>query len=159
MKLIDKLTNSTIIFPLVSDNKSAAIQKLLNKLLEQKILTATTKLFSLIKNHDKIINSAVGRGIAFHHSSSIEVDNLIAVLGISINGIDYHSPDKQKVHFILLILDPVNDPTLHRKFIHRFQKFINDLNMKIKILDCESKKEIFNIINNWEKKYLLNENI
>jgi mannitol/fructose-specific phosphotransferase system IIA component (Ntr-type) len=159
MKLIDKITNDTIIFPLKSEDEPTTIQELLNKLLEERILTETTKLFSFIKNHDKIMNPAVGRGIAFHHSSSIEVDDMTAILGVSIGGIDYKSPDRQKVHFILLLLDPTNDPNLHRKFIHRFQKFINDLNIKIKLLDCKSKKEIFYIINEWEEQYLLNENI
>jgi len=159
MKLIDKINNDTIIFPLKSKDKSTTIQELLNKLLDKNFLTSTTKLFSFIENHDKIMNPAVGRGIAFHHSSSIEVDDMVAVLGVSVDGIDYKSPDEQKVHFILLILDPINNPNLHRKFISRFQKCINELNMKIKMLDCKSGEDVFHIINTWEEQYLLNENI
>ena len=159
MKLTDKITNDTIIYPIESIDKPTAIQELLNKLLKEKFLTDTTKLFSFIDEHDKIMNPAVGRGIAFHHSSSIEVNEMVAVLGISNCGINYMSPDQQKVHFILLILDPVNEPTLHRKFIHRFQKFINDHNMKTQLLECNSKEQIEQLMYSWEKKYLLNEEI
>tara|TARA_Y100000590_G_scaffold460949_1_gene621438 strand:+ start:1929 stop:2408 length:480 start_codon:yes stop_codon:yes gene_type:complete len=159
MKLKDKINNNNIIYPIESNDKATTIQELLNKLLDQQFLTATTKLFTFIKDHDKIMNPAVGRGIAFHHSSSIEVDDMVAVLGISNKGLDYGSPDQQKVHFILLILDPVNEPTLHRKFIHRFQKFINDCNIKTKLLECSSSEQIVNLIYDWEEKYLLSEEI
>ena len=159
MKLKDKIKYNTIIYPIQSNDKSTTIQELLNKLLQENFLTATTKLFSFIEDHDKIMNPAVGRGIAFHHSSSVEVDEMIAVLGISNSGVDYQSPDQQKVHFILLILDPINEPTLHRKFIHRFQKFINDYNIKTQLLECSSIEQIVKLIHNWEEKYLLSEEI
>ena len=159
MKLQDKIKKNTIILPIQSKDKSTTIQELLNKLLEQNFLTATVKLFTFIQEHDKIMNPAVGRGIAFHHSSSIEVDEMTAVFGISNSGIDYKSPDQQKVHFILLILDPIDKPTLHRKFIHRFQKFINDCNIKTKLLDCLSVEQIIQLICDWEEKYLLSEEI
>ena len=159
MKIIDNIKSNTILFPLNAINKEAAIQELLNQLLKENILTSTTKLFSFIKNHDKIMNSAVGRGIAFHHSKSLEVNDMVAVLGVTKTGIDYESPDMQKVHFILLILDSVNEPNLHRKFIHRFQKFINTFDIKTKILDCNTKEEILLLIDSWEKEYLLNENV
>ena len=45
MNLIDKLNRDTIIFPLSSVDKSDAVQVLLNQLLNQKILTATTIKF------------------------------------------------------------------------------------------------------------------
>ena len=132
---------------------------MLNHLLFTGSLTSTKKLFSLIETQDEIVGSAVGRGIAFHHSSSTEIDEMVAVLGISNSGIDYGSPDKQKVHFVLLILDSINEPNNHRKFIKRFQKFINDFNMKTEILECKNKDEILNKMEDWEERYLLNENI
>ena len=159
MNLIDKLDKNTIIFPLSSNNKSDTVQILLNQLLNQKILTATVKLFSFINEHEKIMNPAIGRGVAFHYSSSVEVNKLTAILGISIDGIDYKSPDQQKVHFILLILDTVDNPVLHRKLINRFQKFINTINIKSELLDCKSNTEVYNLITTWENQYLSNESI
>ena len=159
MKLIDKIKKNTIILPFDSNNQKISIQKLLNHLLSEGYLTRTEKLFSSIENQDETIGSAVGRGIAYHHSISSEITEMVAILGISKSGIDYKSPDKQKVHFTLLILDSINEPNYHRKFIKRFQKFINDFNIKTKILDCKSKDEVFQVIEDWENKYLLNESI
>ena len=157
MKLVDTLKEKTILFPLGAIDKQDSVKFLLNCLLDQNYLTATTKLFSKIDEHDKLMNPAVGRGIAIHYSNSIEVENSIAAFGISIRGIDYSSPDSQKVHFIFLILDSINNPSEHRKLITRFQNFINDIDMKTKILSSTSSLEIMKIISDWETNYLFNE--
>ena len=53
----------------------------------------------------------------------------------------------------------VDNPLLHRKLISRFQKFINSVNMKTKILECKTSTDIFNLINDWEHIYLSKESI
>ena len=159
MKLSDTLLEETILYPFQPNDKQSAIKSLLNRFMDLNYLTATSKLFSLIDEHDKLMNPAVGRGIAYHYSNSIEVDSPVATFGISKDGIDYNSPDSQKVHFIFLILDSVNNPSEHRKLITRFQHFINDSEMKTKILSSQSPRDVMDIIINWEKKYLFNEKI
>jgi mannitol/fructose-specific phosphotransferase system IIA component (Ntr-type) len=159
MKLIDALIRETIIYPLNAESKSFAIKELLNCLQKNKFLTTTTKLFSFIEDHDKLLNPAVGRGIAYHYASSIEVNSPIAAFGISQNGLDYNSPDGQKVHYIFLILDSVNEPVQHRKLITRFQLFINDIDVKSKILSSSSSQNIIDIIKQWEEDYFLDEGL
>ena len=159
MKLSNRLKNKNIIFPLKSKGRSEAIQEMLDRLLELNYLTATVKLHSFIDNKNTLINSAVGRGIAYHYSTSIEIDNQLAVLGISSEGIDYESPDGQKVHFILLILDTETEKNLHRKLVTRFQHFISESDFRMKIIDCVSVDEVATLISDWEEQYLLNEDI
>jgi len=159
MKLIDALMHETIIYPLNTESKSSAIKELLNCLQKNKFLTRTTKLFSFIEDHDKLLNPAVGRGIAYHYASSSEVNSPIAAFGISQNGLDYNSPDGQKVHYIFLILDSVNEPVQHRKLITRFQLFINNIDIKSKILSSSSSQDIIDIIEKWEEDYFLNEDL
>ena len=157
MKLSNKLKQQNIIFPLQSKDRSSAIQEMLDCLLQLNYLTATVKLHSFIDEKDKLINSAVGRGTAYHYSTSIEINEQLAVFGFSPDGIDYNSPDGQGVHFILLILDTKEESDLHRKLITRFQHFINDLDYRGKVIDSQSRDELFELISSWEEQYLLNE--
>ena len=159
MKLSDSLIRETILNPLNAESKSSAVQELLNCMQKNRFLTATTKLFNFINDHDKLLNPAVGRGIAYHYSSSIEVDQPIVGFGISEQGLNYDSPDGQKVHFIFLILDSVNEPIQHRKLISRIQLFINDVKVKSDLLSSSNSEDIMNIILDWEENYLLNENL
>ena len=146
MKLSNKLKQQNIIFPLQSKDRSSAIQEMLDCLLKLNYLTATVKLHSFIDEKDKLINSAVGRGTAYHYSTSIEINEQLAVFGFSPDGIDYNSPDGQGVHFILLILDTIEQSDLHRKLITRFQHFINDLDCREKVIESQSRDELFDLI-------------
>ena len=159
MQLSKKLKSENIILSLKSNDKPSAIQELLNRFLDLNYLTATIKLHTFIDNNDKLINSAVGRGIAYHYSTSIEIEEQLAVLGISKNGVEYNAPDGQKVHFILLILDTKGESNLHRKLITRFQHFINDTNLKSQLFESKNENEIFDLIIDWEKQHLLNEEL
>ena len=89
MNLRDKLKEETIILPIQSTTQSETIQELLVHLQNNKILSATTKLVSYIDNNEKKSPCAAGRGVAYPHSASIEIDKLTCVLGFSPDGIDF----------------------------------------------------------------------
>ena len=89
MKLYDILNVNTIVAPIEADGRDSSIQELLNKLVDNGTLIASSKLLEYIENIENHQSTAAGKGVAYPHSMSIEVDNLEAILGISINGILY----------------------------------------------------------------------
>ena len=150
MKLSDKINNSTIIYPLQAISKQEALHELLNYFQSLEYLTNTTKLFSSLSSKDKDISSTSGRGVAYHYHTSIEVEETLAVLGISKGGIDYNAIDGLQCHFILLILEPTNHPNSHRKLINLFQNLIKNPTTKSKLLELNSSSEVERIIKDWE---------
>ena len=151
MNLRDKLKDETILLPIQATTQADAIQELLEHLQKIKIIIATTKLFSYINNNEKKSPSAAGRGIAYPHSTSIEVNRLTCVLGFSKDGIDFNSPDGQLCHIILLTLSPNEDPCEHRKFITRFRTMIDNPVIRSQLLDANLPDEVINIIQQWEE--------
>ena len=151
MKLRDKLIAETILVPMQATSKESANQELLSHLQSMDILSATIHLFEKIKEKENAFTSSSGRGIAYPHSTSVEVDKLTCVLGISPQGIDYHSPDGQDCHLILLTLSPVENPTQHRKFISRFRSMVQNPDIRTRLYESESCDEILNIISQWEE--------
>ena len=133
-----------------STYKYDVLQELLNHCILLDYLTSTEKLISYLDEKEKKMNPASGRGIAYHYNTSAEVDDMIAVLGISKEGIDYHAPDGLSCNFILLILEPQSKEELHRHFIHCFQDMIRDISIKEKLLDASTNIEIEQIIKAWE---------
>jgi len=151
MNLLDKLKENTILLPVQSSTQAGAILELLVHLRQHEILSATNKLFSNIKNNEELLSSAAGRGIAYPHSTSMEVDELVCVLGISKEGIDFNSPDGQLCHIILMTLSPEEDPCKHRKFITRFRTMFNNPDVRSGLLDATQNKEIIEIVQKWEE--------
>ena len=150
MKLSDKLNNKTIL-RLQSNNKIDVLHELLDCFCKINYLKATVKLFSYLEKKSNINNSTSSRGIAYHYNTSTEINETIAVLGISKRGIDYKASDGLMCNFILLILDPESKSNSHRLIINLFQDLIKDINLKDKLLEANSSDEIFNMICEWEE--------
>ena len=151
MNLSDLLNQKTICCPIVSNTRNGAIQELLNHIQNLGYLSDTIKLYSYIEELENNHSTAAGKGIAYPHSTSIEVDNLICVLGISKTGIDFNSPDGQLCHFILLSLSSKNEPDKHRKFITLFRSMIENSSIRTLILESNNSLDIENIINSWQE--------
>ena len=156
MKISDKINTQTIVLPLQSICKYDVLQELLNHCMSLDYLTSTVELISSLDKKEKKMNSASGRGVAYHYNTSIEVDDMIAVLGISKEGIDYNASDGLSCNFILLILEPESKEELHRHFINCFQDMISDISIKEKLLDASTNIEIEEIIKIWEDQLSIN---
>ena len=150
MNLSDLLNEATICCPLVSNSRNGAIQELLNHVQSLGYLSATIKLYNYIEDLENNHSTAAGKGVAYPHCTSIEVDDLICVLGISKTGLDFNSPDGQLCHIILLSLSPKDEPDKHRKFITLFRSMISDSNIRPQMLEGNNSKDVSNIIINWE---------
>ena len=136
-----------------------AIQELLIHLQKLEILSFTSNLFSYINNKEKMLPCAAEHGIAYPHSTSIEIEELTCVLGISKIGIDFNSPDGQLYHLFLLTLSLNNNPYEHQKFITHFRTIFNDYNVRSYLLDATESNDVINIVQKWEKNDSLTNNL
>ena len=148
MKLSDKINKKTIIYPLNSKIREDVLHELLNHFQNNKYLKETKKLFSYLNSNQ--FKTMARRGVAYHYHTSQEVKETLAVLGISVDGINYESTDGLPCNFILLILEPMKNPNSHRKFINMFQEFLRNSNIKSELLKAESNDDIEKIISEWE---------
>jgi len=121
MKLRDILIKRTILLPMHTTTKEVANQELLTHLQSMDILSATINLYTNIKEQENIFASSV-RGIAYPYTTSIEIDKLTCVQGISKRGINYNSPDGHDSHLILLVLSSSDYPTEHHKCISQWEE-------------------------------------
>ena len=159
MNLLNKLKKDTILLPLQSSTQAEAIRELLVHLQQLEILSATSKLFSNITNKEELLPSAAGRGIAYPHSISMELDELVCVFGLSKKGVDFNSPNRQLCHLILMTLNPDEDSSEYQKFITHFQTMCNNPNICFDILDTPQNNNIIDIIQKWEENGTQTDNI
>ena len=153
MKITDKLNKDTIIF-LKSDTRADIVKELLDHLVDFKYLEKSVKLFSFIDSQESENSSATGRGVAFPHSISKELEDLVCILGISKSGVHYDNEAIHPCHIILLSLSPENNPDIHRKFISKFRLLMINPKLKHNIINTQSSKSIEKILSNWEIEQL-----
>jgi len=156
MKLSDIIDPNNIIVPIKSTTKEHAIQELLSHMETSGKLSSTVKLNDFINNQEKTFSSAAGKGVAFPSCGSIEVENVIAVLGVSKNGVEFNAPDGLKCHLILLTLSSKNDPSKRRRLVHMFQDMISNIEIKYSMMEDPSVESIHSTIKDWEEKDMEN---
>ena len=150
MKLRDKLIEETILVPMRAASQKVAIHELFTHLQSLNLLSATIQLCTNIKEQEKVCSSSAGRGIAYPHATSIEINKLTCVLGISQKGISFNSPDGHDCHLILLTLSSADDPKGNRKFITRFRSMVQNPIIRSSLLSSEDSSAIIKIISQWE---------
>tara|TARA_B100001123_G_scaffold437347_1_gene569332 strand:- start:364 stop:837 length:474 start_codon:yes stop_codon:yes gene_type:complete len=153
MKITDKLHKSTII-QLKGNDRSTIIHELLDHLVYNNYLERSAKLFSFIDSKESCNSSNIGRGVAFPHSISNEIKDLVCILGISRSGVVYDEGDVHPCHLVLLSLSPENSPDIHRKFISKFQLLLSDIELKESIINFYSLEKIEQLLTNWEIKQM-----
>ena len=79
MNLKDKLLEKMILNPLQAQTKESAIQELLTHLESLNILSGTNQLYTNIQEQERHFTSSAGRGIAYPHSISIDIDKLVCI--------------------------------------------------------------------------------
>ena len=152
MKLCEILNEGSILLPIKSTQQNDAIQELLNHLQKMGHLSETIRLCTNLEICEKKQSTATGKGVAYPHCTSTEIDELICVFGISQKGVDYNAPDGQLCHFIVLTLSTINEPDRHRKFISKFRSMIEHGDIRTQFLDASNATSIFSTINEWEIK-------
>jgi len=151
MKLSDKLNSKTILNRLNANNKIDVLHELLDHFCSINYLETSVKLFSYLEEKSNTDHFTSSRGIAYHYNTSMEINETIAILGISKKGIDYGAVDGLMCNFILLVLDPESKSNNHRLIINLFQDLIKNINIKDALLEANSSDDILNVICKWEE--------
>ena len=115
MKFADFICFDAVIPQLEATDRNAAIAELtaslgkagcLGKIKCQDITDA------IVKREDEA-STGIGKGVAVPHVKYEGIDDVVAVVGLSRDGIDFSSLDKQLAYTIILLVSPASDPDKH----------------------------------------------
>ncbi|MDF1808988.1 MAG: PTS sugar transporter subunit IIA [Phycisphaerales bacterium] len=115
MKLTDIIEPGSIVAKLSSTDRDEAILELINQLVDSGVAPASIKdeLIERVLDRERKHSTGFGRGVAVPHVKHAEINKITAAVGISSEGIDFNSLDKQPVYTIFLLLSPQDRPEEH----------------------------------------------
>jgi len=115
MKLTDIIEQGSIVAKLSSTDRDEAILELVNQLVDSGVAPASIKdeIFERVLDRERKHSTGFGRGVAVPHVKHADIEHITAAVGISSEGIDFNSLDKQPVYTIFLLLSPQDRPEEH----------------------------------------------
>ncbi|MBP7793100.1 MAG: PTS sugar transporter subunit IIA [Candidatus Goldbacteria bacterium] len=151
MRIMDFLNKDSIELNLKSVNKKEVIEELVEILDKRGLLIDKNAVVDSLFEREELGSTGIGQGIAIPHSKTKGVKELVGVLGISKNGVDFDTLDGEPVNIFFLLLTPEGAAGLMLKALARVSNFLKNKFFRKKILDAGSREEIIQIIEEEEK--------
>jgi len=127
---------------LACSERSEAIENMINY-IPQFVKNADLKAISHeIMEREKDYSTAVGDGIAIPHVRLKNISDPFILFGLSVNGIDWDSPDGKPVHFVFFLFTPVTAKDLHLEILSKIVKIMQDKNYQIALLETKNHKDL-----------------
>lgn len=105
-KLASFFKEELCIFHLRSRKKLSALQEMVRRLADQKLISDEHFIMEMLKNRESLGSTGLGSGVAFPHGRSLAIKELTVLFARSSGGIDFDSLDGEPTRIFFLILAP-----------------------------------------------------
>jgi PTS system nitrogen regulatory IIA component len=154
MKITDILKKEYIIEDLVSSDKESTLDELSSFLKDKGMISNKETLQSALMEREALGSTGIGENVAIPHAKISAIDQIITVFGRSIKGIEFDSLDKKPVHFIYLVLAPMNSSGQHLKVLARISRLLKNKSLRESIIRATEANQIYAIIADEDSKYI-----
>lgn len=152
MNLVDYVSNEHIIELEGNISKNDILKQLTDELKNKGLISDADKTLSALVDREKLGSTAVGDEIAIPHAKLQEIDDVIILLAISRDGVDFDSVDKLPVKVIFLVLASDKKMNLHLKTLARISRLIKMTDFKKRVNSTSSSEEILSVLSEEESR-------
>ena len=154
MILSNSLKKTGIILNPRSKNRWDLIGEMLEVAVKNRDLDRDNE--EVVKNalieREKSMSTGIGKGVAIPHCTTDKVTDIIVILSICKNGIDFDAVDNLPVRIAILLLVPKNKLTQHIKTLANIAKLMNNDELREQLLTVKSSDTLVKAIQNFEEK-------
>jgi len=152
MKLSDIVCLSAIVPDLQASDRNGAIRELVHVLHAEGRLNHCDpeKLVKAVIQREKEASTGMGKGVALPHIKTDGIDEPVAAIGRSSQGLDFRSLDKQPVYSVILLISPKQNPDKHLQAMEILFRNLNHDDFRRFLRQAQSVAEIEEIIRDAE---------
>jgi len=148
MKLANLLDQPELILEIEAEEHWPAIVELVDRLVSAGKLPPGQRreILDALKLREDMVSTGIGSGVAIPHAFSDDLEDVIAVFGRSVCGIDFEALDNAPVHLIFLFIVPRRDYHLHLKTLAAIAKTFTIPRLRDALRDATSHEEILHLL-------------
>jgi PTS system nitrogen regulatory IIA component len=153
MNITDILDEESIIAELTALDKKSVLEELVSVLVEHGRLQDKEKTVEVLLERERLGSTGIGDGIAIPHGKLKEIKSIICSFGRTRAGVDFQSVDERPTHLFFLLLAPEDSASEHLQALARLSRLLKDDHLRKRLLEADSKKEIYRIITEEDAHY------
>ncbi len=111
-----------------SSNKSSIIRQLVYSLVSENRIAprSAEKLAGQMLKRERYGSSGIGRGLAFPHLRTTEVEEFVGAIGIAPHGVNFEAIDRELTKLVFLTISPIKSREKHIELLSRLVSLMKD---------------------------------
>ncbi|VAX42665.1 PTS system, fructose-specific IIA component / PTS system, fructose-specific IIB component / PTS system, fructose-specific IIC component [hydrothermal vent metagenome] len=148
MKLTDFVDASSVNPDLQASTKEEAIRVMVGSLKESGKVSAGQEeaIVAAILKREELGSTGIGKGVAVPHTKHSSVNELVATVALSSDGIDFASLDGEPVYIFFLLISPPEQPADHLRGLESISKHLRSDNFCNFLRQAKSKEDILDLL-------------
>jgi mannitol/fructose-specific phosphotransferase system IIA component (Ntr-type) len=157
MRISEIITESTIKKGLEARSKIAAIEELVDLLVEahEVSMAARATIIESIVAREKLVSTGMEHGVAIPHGAVDSVDDVVAALAVSNAGIDFQSIDGKPTYIVVLLVLPANKYSSSVQTMAGISRLLTHKRLRDRVRNAQSADDIMDIIIEEEEHQIL----
>lgn len=152
MKITEFLAPHAIKIGMQASEKEEALTELVDVLAQVKDIGDKKTIVRALIERENLGSTGIGQGIAIPHGRTDRVKELIAVLGISRQGINFEALDGELVYIFFLLVAPKETAGPHLKALAQISRLLRDSYFCELLRRCKTPEEAYELIRREEEK-------
>lgn len=149
--MIEELVNEDLILILDScEDKFKLIEKMLDKALSKGLIMTREPILHKIREREELESTGVVEGIAIPHARTEAVKDLLLVISVVKDGVDFQSLDGKPVFIIFLIVAPEEAKKKYINVLARISRMCRQSDFREEIKTATSSSEILDVIKDYD---------
>ena len=148
MKLSEFIRPELIKVGLEAENKSEAITKLVDLMVEAEEIKAEHRdeILEVVFDRERSMSTGMERGIAIPHANSELIEEVAGAIGISKKGIPFESLDEKDSDLIVLLVIPKGKFQKHVRTLAGIARLFNHDEMTAALRNAPTAEDVMEII-------------
>jgi len=144
MKLVSLLSERRVLPEMTSDTSWDAISELVDHLIHTGHVEADRRenVLKALHAREDQVSTGIGHGVAIPHAYCDKIEQPVAVLGRSRDGIDFEACDNAPVHFVILLLVPQTKPHVHLQTLASIARLFSQFGVRKKLKEASDADEL-----------------
>lgn len=154
MNIADLISKDAMTVDLNPGKKEEVLSELVDVLISSGNIKKSDKneILDRLKEREILGSTGIGKGVAIPHAKCTKVKKMVAVLGISKEGVDFRSLDGELTYIFFLLIAPGETPGPHLKALAKISRLLDDRFVRDRLRAAKNSREILKIIKEEEQK-------
>lgn len=146
MRITEFLKLDAVVPTLQGRNKAEIILELANALAKVAPSVTPERIHEVLIEREKIGSTGMEKGVAIPHGRVTELNELVACVGISHEGVDFGARDNKPSQFFFALIAPENSAGMHLKALSKVSRLFRSDSLRDALLAAPTAEALYALI-------------